>query len=151
MRSPSRDLASASFAARAAGPSASTARVAPRRCAALLTTLEEGSSVGLTADVPRTGGIAGLGIITLARLSGRPIVPVAVATSNMIRLSTWDRATLNLPYSRGAFVVGELVRVPAEADAGMMERKRQDLERALDAAHEQAYGLVGRHFEARQR
>ena len=112
-----------------------------------MTALREGSSVGVTADVPRVGGHAGLGIVTLARMSRRPIVPVAVATSNMIRLATWDRATINLPFSRGAFVVGELVTVPPDADQALLEAKRRDVEKALDAAHERAYELVGRRYE----
>ena len=87
----------------------------------MIATLKEGACVGVTADVPRVGGIAGLGIVTLAKYSGRPIVPVAVATSNMIRLASWDHANVNLPFSRGAFVVGELVHVPRRCrrdDAG---------------------------------
>jgi lysophospholipid acyltransferase (LPLAT)-like uncharacterized protein len=112
----------------------------------LVATLKAGQSVGVTADVPRVGGVAGLGIVTLARLSGRPIVPVAVATSNMIQLSTWDTAVINLPFSRGAFVVGDLVHVPENADKAMMEAKRAQVQNALDAAHQTAYGMVGRKF-----
>ncbi|WP_413988879.1 lysophospholipid acyltransferase family protein [Labrys okinawensis] len=112
----------------------------------LVATLKGGQSVGVTADVPRTGGVAGLGIVTLARLSGRPIVPVAVATSNMIQLSTWDRAVISLPFSRGAFVVGDLVHVPEDADKSLMEAKRQEVQANLDAAHRTAYGMVGRKF-----
>ena len=117
----------------------------------MVATLRNGACVGVTADVPRTAGIAGPGIVALARLSGRPIVPVAVATSNMIRLRTWDRATVNLPFSRGAFVVGDLVRVPADADAGLLEAKRLEVEGALDAAHRRAYGMVGRSFDPARR
>ena len=112
----------------------------------LVATLKDGQSVGVTADVPRKGGVAGLGIVTLARLSGRPIVPVAVATSNMIQLSTWDRAVISLPFSRGAFVVGDLVHVPEDADKALMETKRQEVQANLDAAHRTAYGMVGRKF-----
>jgi lysophospholipid acyltransferase (LPLAT)-like uncharacterized protein len=113
----------------------------------MVATLKEGACVGVTADVPRTGGIAGLGIVTLAKYSGRPIVPVAVATSRMVRLGTWDQATINLPFSRGAFVVGDLVHVPPDADAAMLAAKRREVELALDAAHERAYAMVGRRFE----
>ena len=94
----------------------------------------------------RKAGIAGPGIVTLARLSGRPIVPVAVATSNMLHLGTWDRATINLPFSRGAFVVGDLGHVPPDADAAVLEAKRLEVQASLDAAHERAYAMVGRHF-----
>jgi lysophospholipid acyltransferase (LPLAT)-like uncharacterized protein len=113
----------------------------------LIATLKEGVSVGVTADVPRIGGHAGLGIVTLAKLSGRPIVPVAAATSNMIRLGTWDRATINLPFSRGAFVVGELIHVPADAGKEELERKRREVEGALNAAHRRAYAMVGRRYD----
>lgn len=125
------------------------AKGGPAALRAMVTALRQGSSVGVTADVPRDGGIAGLGIVTLARMSGRPIVPVAVATSNMLRVATWDRATINLPFSRGAFVVGDLVRVPRDADAAMLEAKRLDVERALDAAHDRAYAMVGRRYRGR--
>ena len=74
-------------------------------------------------------------------------MPVAVATSRMVRLGTWDQATINLPFSRGAFVVGDLVHVPPDADAAMLAAKRREVELALDAAHERAYAMVGRRFE----
>ena len=47
----------------------------------LLRQLESGVSVALTADVPKVARVSGLGIVTLAKLSGRPIVPTAVVTS----------------------------------------------------------------------
>jgi lysophospholipid acyltransferase (LPLAT)-like uncharacterized protein len=123
----------------------------PAALRALIEALGAGRSVGVTADVPRVAGIAGLGIVTLAKYSGRPIVPVAVATSNMVRLKTWDRATLNLPFSRGAFVVGDLVHVPRDADPALLEAKRLAVEAALDTAHERAYAMVGRHYERTER
>ncbi len=51
------------------------------------------------------------GIVTLAQLSGRPIVPVAVVTSRRIDFTSWDRASLGLPFGRGAIVLGEPVHV----------------------------------------
>ena len=46
----------------------------------MLSALEEGYNVALTADVPKVARIAGLGIVKLASASGRPIYPLAVAT-----------------------------------------------------------------------
>ena len=66
--------------------------------------LEEDYNVALTADVPKRSRVAGLGIIMLARESGRPIMPFAMATSRFIRLNNWDRTTINLPFGRGALV-----------------------------------------------
>ena len=48
--------------------------------------LEDNYNVALTADVPKRSRVAGLGIIMLARESGRPIMPFAMATSRFIRL-----------------------------------------------------------------
>jgi len=77
--------------------------------------LEQGYNVALTADVPKRSRIAGLGIIMLARESGRPIMPMAMATSRFLRLKNWDRTTINLPFGRGALVGGEIIMVPPDA------------------------------------
>ena len=71
--------------------------------------LEEKYYVALTADVPKRSRVAGLGIIMLARESGRPIMPFAMATSRFIRLNNWDRTTINLPFGRGMLVGGEVI------------------------------------------
>ena len=68
----------------------------------MLDCLEQGGSVGLTADVPKVARVAGLGIVMLARASGRPIFPIALATRRRLVLNNWDRTTINLPLSRGA-------------------------------------------------
>jgi lysophospholipid acyltransferase (LPLAT)-like uncharacterized protein len=111
---------------------------------AMLASLDEGWSMALTADVPKVSRVAGFGIIKLARESGRPIIPVAVATSRRIDFDSWDRASLNLPFSRGAMVGGEPIRVAREADAAALEEARQALERSLNAATERAYAIVDR-------
>lgn len=111
---------------------------------AMLASLDEGWSMALTADVPKVSRVAGFGIIKLARESGRPIIPVAVATSRRIDFDSWDRASLNLPFSRGAMVGGEPIRVAREADAAALEAARQALERSLNAATERAYAIVDR-------
>ena len=66
----------------------------------------------MTADVPKVSRVAGLGIVKLAQMSGRPIYPVAVATRRRIVLDNWDRTTINLPFSRGAGVAGAPIHVP---------------------------------------
>ena len=110
----------------------------------MLTALNDNWSMALTADIPKVSRVAGRGILKLAQASGRPIYPVAVATSGRITLSSWDRSVINLPFSRGAIVAGEPVRVAAEADAEGMERARLMLEQGLNAATERAYAIVDR-------
>lgn len=111
---------------------------------AALAALEDGRSVVMTADIPPgPARVAGLGILTIARLSGRPIVPAAVATSRFRSLRTWSRMTINLPYSRLARVAGAPIHVPADADDATLERLRLELETALDNVTRRAYTLVG--------
>jgi lysophospholipid acyltransferase (LPLAT)-like uncharacterized protein len=106
--------------------------------------LEQGYNVALTADVPKRSRIAGLGIIMLARESGRPIMPFAMVTSRYWRLKNWDRTTINLPFSRGALVGGEIIMVPPDATPEVMEALRVRLEASLNDAMVRAYAQVGR-------
>ena len=110
---------------------------------AMLRALAEGEMVVLTADVPKISRVCGPGIVTLAQLSGRPIVPVAVVTSRRIDFKSWDRASLGLPFGRGAMVLGDPIFVPRHADADAFERARLAVERGLDTVHARAYALVG--------
>jgi lysophospholipid acyltransferase (LPLAT)-like uncharacterized protein len=110
--------------------------------------LEDDYNVALTADVPKRSRVAGLGIIMLARESGRPIMPFAMATSRFIRLKNWDRTTINLPFGRGALVGGDIMVVPSDADGETMERLRAQLEATLNDATRRAYAQVGRPEEA---
>jgi lysophospholipid acyltransferase (LPLAT)-like uncharacterized protein len=105
--------------------------------------LEEGWNMVVTADVPKVARVAGRGIVLLARSSGRPIYPVGIATSRRISLNNWDRSTINLPFSRGAIVLGAPVRVPGAADEAALESCRREVELSLNAANARAYELVG--------
>ena len=110
---------------------------------ALRKKLEDGATIAMTADVPKIARVAGLGIVTLARISARPIVPVAVVTSRRIDFKSWDRASLGLPFGRGAIVVGEPIRVPPDASPEAMETARLAVQEGLDAVHARAYAQVG--------
>lgn len=110
---------------------------------AMLRTLDQKINMALTADVPKVSRKAGLGIIMLARESGRPILPVAIATSRFKRLNNWDRSVIHLPFGRGIMAAGELVRVPRDADNEAMQTLRTELEARLNAVTRHAYECVG--------
>ena len=95
---------------------------------------------GCAAGPARVGG---LGIVTLARMSGRPIVPTAMATGRFITLPTWSRFTINLPFTKIAMVVGKPIYVPRDADEKALEAFRQEVEAGMNAATERAYELAG--------
>lgn len=105
--------------------------------------LEEGTSVCMTADLSRTvARRAGNGVVALARATGVPIVSLGVATSRRIEMKSWDRAALNLPFSRMAMVVGEFIYVPADADDDLMETRRREVEAELNRVTERAHALA---------
>lgn len=111
---------------------------------ASLRTLDENVFVGMTADVPPgPARRAGEGIVTLARMSGRPIIPLAAATSRYHALRTWSRMTINLPYGTLACVFGDPIFVPPDADAAAMEVARRAVEDGLNRATARAYELAG--------
>ncbi|MFG1477500.1 lysophospholipid acyltransferase family protein [Xanthobacter sp. V4C-4] len=118
----------------------------------LLATLEAGINVAMTADVPKIARKAGLGVVTIARYSGRPIIPVAMATRHRITLKSWDRASLNLPFGRGAAVVGAPLFVPRDLDDAGLAAARDELQARLEAVTRRAEALAhGRAATARSR
>jgi lysophospholipid acyltransferase (LPLAT)-like uncharacterized protein len=110
----------------------------------MLTALEEGYNAALTADVPKVSRVAGMGVVMLARTSGRPIYPIAVATSRRYELDNWDHTAFNLPFSRGAVVMGDPIHVPADAGDAALEDARRAVEAGLNAATDRAYAIVDR-------
>lgn len=111
---------------------------------AMLRALDERENMFLTADVPKIARRCGTGIVTLARMSGRPIVPVAVVTSRRVDFDSWDRASMGLPFGRGAIVAGTPILVARDGDDDALESARLAVERELDRVHGRAYALVGR-------
>ena len=106
--------------------------------------LHSGISFVMTADVPPgPARRCGDGIILIARLSGRPIIPVAAASSRYRALKTWSRMTINMPYSKLGYVVGSPIHVPTDADAQLMEKKRLEVEVELNRVTQRAYELAG--------
>jgi lysophospholipid acyltransferase (LPLAT)-like uncharacterized protein len=108
----------------------------------LLEALAQGCNVALTADVPKVSRVAGRGIVQLARASGRPIYPVAVATSRRIEMNNWDRSAVSLPFGRFAIAVGAPIRVAADADDAAIETGRCEVEAALNRTTERVYDIV---------
>ena len=110
---------------------------------AMAKALAAGRTVCMTADVPKVSRRCGPGIVALARMTGRPIYPIAVVTARRFDFRSWDRASMGKPFGRGAMVLGDAVRVARDADADRLEAARLAVERGLDAAHARAYALVG--------
>ena len=75
--------------------------------------LEDGRSVAITPDGPRgPARIAARGAVALARLTGRPILPLSWSATACWRAGGWDRMVIPKPLSRGRLVMGRLIHVP---------------------------------------
>jgi lysophospholipid acyltransferase (LPLAT)-like uncharacterized protein len=100
---------------------------------AVLRHVRDGFDVGITPDGPRgPRRRVQPGVVAIARLAGKPIVPVTFSARPARRLRSWDRTLLPAPFARGLFVYGEPVHVPRDADPAAQERVRAALEAELD-------------------
>ncbi|MEM6461120.1 MAG: lysophospholipid acyltransferase family protein [Pseudomonadota bacterium] len=115
-----------------------------RALKALTGTLARGNTVVMIADISKgTPRRAGRGIVTLAKLSGRPVIPAAIATSrHHIVEKSWDKTTINLPFGRICLKLGDPVYVPRDASEADVERSRQMVTDELNSATEGAYRAV---------
>lgn len=106
--------------------------------------LRQDYSIAMTADIPPgPARKCGLGIVMIGSRSGRPIVPFAVATSRYQAVNSWDRMTINLPFSQLGIVMGEPIQVPREAGVRELEVYRQRVEAALNMTTAKAYAIAG--------
>jgi lysophospholipid acyltransferase (LPLAT)-like uncharacterized protein len=113
--------------------------------AQMLAALKDGGIVGFTPDGPRgPGERVKPGVIRLAQMSGAPIIPTAYSVNRGGKLDSWDRFLLAAPFSRGYYVAGAPIRVPADADANARERLRFELETALNIVTQGADRRAGR-------
>jgi lysophospholipid acyltransferase (LPLAT)-like uncharacterized protein len=79
-----------------------------------------------------------MGVIELARLTGRPILPFTFSASRRKILHTWDRFLLPYPFSKGVFIYGEPLHVDPHGDRNHLEEKRLLLEQRLNEITERA-------------
>lgn len=113
---------------------------------AMKAALDAGRSVVLTADFDRSAPRrAGMGLVSLARLTGRPLMPVAIVSSRRREIgSSWDRTTVSLPFGRAHCVMGPAIVVARDASPDEQEEKRIALEAALNAAQARAMAEADR-------
>ena len=104
-----------------------------------------GEYVGVTPDGPRgPDRMVGDGILSVARLSGAPVIPVSFAATRRVHARSWDHFLIAMPFSRGVFVWGTPLYVPRGADPGGIEQARQTLQDELNRITRLADSLCGR-------
>ena len=112
---------------------------------AILKILAAGDYVGITPDGPRGPRMRATdGVISIAKLSGVPIIPVAYSTTNGKHLNNWDRFLVAWPFSRNVIVWGDPIYIPRKSDPAAQEKQRLDLEAAINDVTNEADAFVGR-------
>lgn len=101
--------------------------------------------VALTPDGPRgPARVMKAGPLRAARLTGAPVVPVAVSAHPAWRADSWDRFLVPLPFARVLIRFGPPVPVPPDTPDDELERMRvrleADLNELVDRVDEDARG-----------
>ena len=96
--------------------------------------IKRGHDVGITPDGSR-GPCYEIkpGLVLLAQLSGRPLLPIRLEYSSAWRTKSWDRFFIPRPFSRVTFIVGEPLVVRRTTNAEEFEAERQRCEDAMRA------------------
>ncbi len=88
--------------------------------------------LGFTPDGPKgPGEVAKRGLIELAYMSRAVIVPVSYAASRQIKVNSWDKFVIPLPFSRTVFVAGKPLEVTGKETKEEREALRREIERRL--------------------
>jgi lysophospholipid acyltransferase (LPLAT)-like uncharacterized protein len=112
----------------------SSSRRGPQALLELTSWAERGYDLAITPDGPRGPCyVVQEGIMSLAQLSGLPIIPFSCRFAWKIRLKSWDRFQIPIPFSRCEMHLGPAIRVPREATDAERETLRQQLEQSLKA------------------
>ena len=93
---------------------------------------EQAFDLAITPDGPR-GPCYSVqdGVISAAQLTGLPIVPVSYELNWKIRLKSWDRFHVPLPFARCRVTSGPILRVPRDASDAEREILRLKLEEIM--------------------
>jgi lysophospholipid acyltransferase (LPLAT)-like uncharacterized protein len=110
----------------------SSSRRGPQALLELTTWSERGYDLAITPDGPRGPRYeVQEGTMSLAQVTGLPIIPFAFNLSWKIQANSWDKFQIPLPFGRCEIITGEALRVPREASDAEREALRKELERRL--------------------
>lgn len=102
-----------------------------------------GGALVVTPDGPRgPNELIAAGSVQIARRTGAPVFLMGIAAAPALRLDTWDRVMIALPFGRGAVVWDGPLHVPAEADDTAVEALVTDWSARLSAATRRAETLA---------
>ena len=95
--------------------------------------LKEGWDVAITPDGPRGPCYqAHIGVVGLAALSGSQLVPVSYDLEWKIRLPSWDRFIIPIPFSECILHLGKPMSIASLSEEKTLEQARNQLEIELN-------------------
>jgi hypothetical protein len=101
-------------------------------------------SAGIIVDGPRGPALeAKVGALVIARATGLPVVPGTWWSSRLLRVKSWDRTIVPLPFTRIVFAFEEAICVPPDATDADLEMHRAELTRRLLGARARAQAACG--------
>jgi hypothetical protein len=112
----------------------STSRRGPQALRELTTWGAHGYDLAIIPDGPRGPCyVVQSGVVSVAQLTGLPIVPVSYHLNRKTRLKSWDRFQIPWPFARCTIRVGQVLRVPRDASEADRNQLRQELEARMRA------------------
>jgi len=115
----------------------STSRRGPQALRELMTWGEQGYDLAITPDGPRGPRyVVQEGVVSVAQLTGLPIVPVSYHLNWKKLLRSWDQFQVPLPFALCSIRVGDALRVPRESGDADREALRRQLEERMRAITE---------------
>jgi hypothetical protein len=92
-----------------------------------------GCPAGFLLDGPRgPRHVAKSGAVLLAKKTGQAILPFSVNSERCWAVNSWDRFQIPKPFTRATVRLAPPIRVRPDADDAEVERRRVELQRALD-------------------
>jgi hypothetical protein len=110
----------------------------------ILRALKQGECIGITPDGPRGPRMRATdGVVTIARLSGAPIVPAVWSARRRWMLNSWDRFLVPGLFTTGVILWGAPIHVPRDANTDALAALRLQVENAMNDLAAQADRLAG--------
>jgi lysophospholipid acyltransferase (LPLAT)-like uncharacterized protein len=110
----------------------SSSRRGPQALLELTSWAERGYDLAITPDGPRGPCYTVQpGVMSLAQITGLPIIPFSYHLNWKLRVKSWDRLQIPLPFARCEMNVAPPIRVPRDASDETRAALRQELEKRL--------------------
>ncbi|MGQ0697940.1 MAG: lysophospholipid acyltransferase family protein [Panacagrimonas sp.] len=98
----------------------------------MLRAVKAGNDLGITPDGPRGPKYkVQPGVVTTARMTGIPLIPMAYQARRKKILQSWDAMIVPYPFNELHYAYGEPIHVAKDADEAEMERCRVRVEQEM--------------------